>query len=91
MVAAEEDFARYSNEELVQKRTQVGEMSEAERERFRTEMQQRTRAITPEERGTGELQRERQRAHSVDGYGQGYGQREPRQARGLSLNLAAAA
>lgn len=109
MGAAEEDFTRYTNEELVQKRAQVGEMSEAERERFRTEMQQRTRSMTPEERaslgigggrrgaagedgearrqgkqgerGAGESQREHQRVHSADGYGQGYEQREPRQSR----------
>jgi hypothetical protein len=112
MVVAEEDFSRYTNEELVQKRAQVGEMSAEERDRFRAEMRQRARAMTPEERaslgignarrgaagedgevrrqgpqgeqgerGAGELQRERQRVHSADGYGQGYGQREPRQSR----------
>lgn len=109
MVVAEEDFSRYTNEELVQKRAQVGEMSTAERERFRAEMRQRAQAMTPEERaslgignarrgaageggevrrqgrqgerGAGEVQRERQRVHSTDGYGQGYGQRESRRLR----------
>ncbi|MFU8820671.1 MAG: hypothetical protein ACNA8G_03850 [Gammaproteobacteria bacterium] len=76
-----EDFSRLTNQELVQTRARVGEMSEAEHARFRAEMQQRARTMTQEERealGIGGTQR---RAGGQDGagFGQGYEQREQQQ------------
>jgi hypothetical protein len=47
---AAEDFTRYSNEELVQQRSRVQNMDEADRLRYREEMQQRVQNMTPEER-----------------------------------------
>jgi len=47
---AAEDFSRYSNEELVQLRSQAQNMGESDRLRYREEMQQRTRYMSPEER-----------------------------------------
>jgi len=84
---AAEDFTRYSNEELVQQRSQVQNMGEADRLRYHEEMQQRAQKMTPEERsrlgigrdaaaGQGTQTRERQRAESRDGYGRGYESRQ---------------
>jgi hypothetical protein len=50
IVIADEDFSRLSNEKLVQVRTQVPEISEADQARFRTEMQQDSQAPSMEER-----------------------------------------
>lgn len=47
---AAEDFSAYSNEELQQKRTEVRNMSEADREAFRSEMQTRMKSMSDEER-----------------------------------------
>ena len=47
---AAEDFTRYSNEELVQRRNEVQNLGEADRLRYREEMQQRTQNMSPEER-----------------------------------------
>jgi len=48
---AAEDFTRYSNEELVQQRSQVQNLGEADRLRYREEMQNRARNMSAEERG----------------------------------------
>ena len=47
---AAEDYTRYSNEELVQLRSQTQNMGEADRLRYREEMQTRTRNMSAEER-----------------------------------------
>lgn len=81
-----EDFSRLSNQELVQTRARVGEMSAAEQARFRAEMQQRARTMTQEEReslGIGGTQR-RAGGQEGAGFGQGYEQREQRQAQAQS-------
>lgn len=44
------DFSQYTTEELVQMRTQSGDMSEQDREQFRQEMQLRTKDMSPEAR-----------------------------------------
>ncbi|HWR88235.1 MAG TPA: hypothetical protein VN277_07440 [Acidiferrobacterales bacterium] len=91
---AAEDFTRYSNEELVQQRSQVQNMGEADRLRYREEMQRRAQNMTPEERsrlgigpddaaGQGVQKRKRQRAGGGDGYGRGY---EARQGGGSAGN-----
>jgi len=48
--SAEQDFSRLTNEELVQQRAQVRSMSEADRARFREEMQKRVPSMNAEER-----------------------------------------
>jgi hypothetical protein len=109
---AEEDFSRYTNEELAQKQAQVRDMSEADRALFRAEMQKRSQAMSQgerdnlgiggprgastdeqratraqgrvsedNERGVGELVRERERFHSVDGIAQGDVQAEQQRQR----------
>jgi len=47
---AAEDFTRNSNEELVQRRNEAQNLGEADRLRYREEMQQRTQNMSPEER-----------------------------------------
>ncbi|OGI43095.1 MAG: hypothetical protein A2150_08415 [Candidatus Muproteobacteria bacterium RBG_16_64_11] len=47
---AAEDFTRYSNEEFVQQRSQVQNLGEADRLRYREEMQNRARNMSAEER-----------------------------------------
>ena len=49
-VLAAEDFTRYSNEELVQRRSQAQDMNETDRLRYREEMQTRTQNMSAEER-----------------------------------------
>ena len=49
-VRAEQDFTQYSNEELMQQRSQVRDMSEADRARFQEEMQTRSLNMSAEER-----------------------------------------
>jgi hypothetical protein len=81
-----EDFSRLTNQELVQTRARVGEMSEAEQARFRAEMQQRSRAMTQEERETLGIGGTQRRAGGQEGagFGQGYEQREQQQAQAQS-------
>lgn len=75
------DFSRYTNEELVQMRGQMHIASAAERKQFRAEMQQRARALSPEERaeqGFG-LGNRRRAGQSEPGHrGPGRAEREPR-------------
>lgn len=47
---AAEDFTRYSNEELVQQRSQVQNLGEADRLQYREEMQNRAQNMSAEER-----------------------------------------
>lgn len=49
-VAAAEDFSTYSNEALQQKRSEVRNMSEADRVAYRSEMQKRMGSMSDEER-----------------------------------------
>ena len=43
---AEQDFSKYTNEEMVQMRSQVRTMNEADRAQFQAEMQKRTRTMS---------------------------------------------
>ena len=45
-----EDYSAYSNEEMLQKRSEVRNMSEADRNAFRAEMQKRMQSMSEEER-----------------------------------------
>ena len=45
-----EDFSAYSNEELQQKRSEVRNMSEADRAAYRSEIQARMKSMSDEER-----------------------------------------
>ena len=76
-----EDFSRLTNQELVQTRARVGEMSEADQARFRAEMQQRARTMTQEERETLGIGGTQRRAGGQEGagFGKGYEQREQQQ------------
>ncbi len=47
---AAEDFSAYSNEELQQKRSEVRNMNEADREAYRSEMQTRMKSMSDEDR-----------------------------------------
>ena len=47
---AAEDFSAYSNEELQQKRSEVRNMSEADRDAYRSEMQTRMKSMSDKER-----------------------------------------
>ncbi len=49
-VIAAEDFSAYSNEELQQKRSEVRNMNEADREAYRSEMQTRMKSMSDEDR-----------------------------------------
>ena len=84
---AAEDFTRYSNEELVQLRRQAQNMSEADRLRYREEMQTRTQNMSAEERNRlgvgrdaaaaqGTQTRERTRSGEDNTSGQGELKRE---------------
>lgn len=105
LVRAEQDFSRYSNEEMVQQRSQVRNMSEGDQVRFQAEMQTRLRHMSESERerlglnanngqaaqdaqqrqrlnenndrGQGALNRDRQRIENSNGYGSGFGSRQP--------------
>jgi hypothetical protein len=60
LALAEQDFSRYSNEEMVQQRSQINNMSKADQVRFQAEMQTRLRHMS-----------EAERAHlGIDGNGQ---------------------
>src|SRR3990167_5073580 len=83
VVRAEQDFTQYTNEELLQQRTQVRDMSEGDRAQFRAEMQKRTQNMSAEER-------ERQRSESGDGYGRGYGTRQGANGGGMSGGMGGA-
>lgn len=50
VVRADEDFTRYTNEELVQQRTRVRDMDQADRTRYRDEMQSRAQHMSAAER-----------------------------------------
>ena len=85
VVLAEQDFAQYTNEELVQQRTQVRDMSEGDRALFQAEMQKRTQTMSAEERtrlgvdGRGQAAQDgqmRQRTSEDNDRGQGKMQRE---------------
>lgn len=82
---AAEDYTRYSNEELVQLRSQAQNMGEADRLRYREEMQTRTQNMSAEERnrlGVGQddaqktQTRERTRTGEDNTNGQGTQTRE---------------
>jgi uncharacterized membrane protein YgcG len=88
---AAEDFTRYSNEELVQQRSHVQNLDEADRLRYREEMQRRAQNMTPEERsrlgigrddtaGQGTQTRERVRSGEDNDRGQGETKRERQRA-----------
>jgi hypothetical protein len=88
---AAEDFTRYSNEELVQQRSQVQNMGEADRLHYREEMQQRAQNMTPEERsrlgigrddaaGQGAQTRDQVRSGEDNDRGQGEMKRERQRA-----------
>jgi hypothetical protein len=84
--SADEDFGRYTNEELVQMRTRAGEMSDAERTQYRAEMQKRVQAMSPEERarlgvGPGGEGAPGQRTRSAEDNTQGQGSLERERAR----------
>ncbi|MCR4347343.1 MAG: hypothetical protein NUV55_09120 [Sulfuricaulis sp.] len=84
-VRAEQDFTQYSNEELVQQRSQVRDMSEGDRARFQEEMQTRARNMSAEDRapsgfgGSGQGAQDgqmRQRTGEDNDRGQGEMKRE---------------
>lgn len=88
LALAAEDFTRLSNEELIQRRAEVRNMSEDDRTRFREEMQTRARDMTPEERNragfgrgvddgpVGDEARMRQRTGADNEHGHGEQHRE---------------
>ena len=50
VVHAEQDYTRYTNEELVQQRTQTRAMSEGDRARYQEELRQREQGMSAQER-----------------------------------------
>lgn len=88
---AAEDYTRYSNEELVQQRSLVENLGEADRLRYREEMQSRAQNMSAEERSQlgvgrddaaaqGTQARERTRSAEDNDHGQGELQRERERA-----------
>ena len=87
---AAEDYTRYNNEELVQQRSLVQNLGEADRLRDREEMQQRAQNMTAEERsqlgvgrddaGQATQTRERVRTSEDNDRGQGELKRERERA-----------
>lgn len=80
-VAAAEDFSAYSNEALQQKRSEVRNMSEADRAAYRSEMQTRMGSMSDEERaqlrqGGGVDGQGQSRYRANEGMGQGTTTRE---------------
>jgi len=67
------DYSSYSNEEMMQMRSQARDMSEQDRAAFRNEMQSRHQSMSAEERNQ---LREQARSSGQGNYGQGnsYGQ-----------------
>ncbi|HHH43372.1 MAG TPA: DUF1104 domain-containing protein [Gammaproteobacteria bacterium] len=62
------DYSSYSNEEMMQMRSRVREMSPQEHEAFRSEMRNRQQSMSPEERSRFREQ------NSLSGQGARYGQ-----------------
>ncbi len=80
---AADDYTRYSNEELVQQRSVVQNLGEAERLRYREEMQQRAQNMTAEERSqlgvgrdatTGQATQTRERVRTGEDNDRGQGE-----------------
>lgn len=86
LAVADEDFSRYTNEELVQKRAQVREMSDADRELFRAEMQKRSQAMSREERESLGIGGPRRGAADEQGNREGDAQKEPQRKRASEDN-----
>jgi hypothetical protein len=87
VVHAEQDFTRYTNEELVQQRTQTRDMSEGDRTRYQEEMRKREQTMSAQERkrlgvdagdqqAQGDQTRQRTRTSEDNTNGQGEMQRE---------------
>jgi hypothetical protein len=85
LVLAEQDFSRYSNEEMVQQRSQIGNMSEHDQVRYQAEMQKRMQYMSEGERaslglnGNGQAVQDtqsRQRLNEANDRGQGELNRE---------------
>ncbi|MBI1425377.1 MAG: hypothetical protein GC149_18215 [Gammaproteobacteria bacterium] len=87
---AEQDFTRYTNEEMVQQRNRINAMEQGERARYEQEWQKRLGATNQEaqpanqerlrinednDQGRGELTRERTRIENGNGYGRGFNSR----------------
>ena len=72
---AEQDFSKYTNEEMVQMRSQVRTMNEADRAQFQAEMQKRTRTMSAAERQQlgldGQETQMRQRVNEDNAQGKG--------------------
>jgi len=82
---AAEDYTRYNNEELVQQRSLVQNLGEADRLRDREELQQRAQSMTAEERSqlgvgrdaaSGQATQTRERTSEDNDRGQGELKRE---------------
>lgn len=78
--ALAEDFSRYTNEEMLQKRNEVRNMSDADRQAFRAEMQNRMRNMSEDEReqfranaGAGQGSRDGSGGQRGSGGGRGMG------------------
>lgn len=93
VVQAEQDFSRNTNEELVQERAQIRNMSEGERARFEKEMQKRAQSMSEGERKrlgiddrgrpvTGDPSPQRTRTNEDNEHGQGELQRERQRVEG---------
>jgi hypothetical protein len=82
------DYAGFSNEELVQQRSQVRQLAPEDRESYRTEMQSRMQSMSSDERalfretnnmggqGDGSGKMNRYGRGDSQGYGSGYGSRQ---------------
>lgn len=83
LLHAEQDFSRYSNEELVQLRAQVHNMNEIDRARYDHELQVRVRSMNAAERerlgldkdGQQIQTRESEGIENDNGYGKGFDSR----------------